>query len=144
MGGGGGGGNQLFYTFTTLSSHLGESIKSLRGGRCTLPSHNRTLPSFLNRGVFWIFFLYVLYSIQHCFICGPSIPGCRGCWDQTQDYCDFGIGSQMLDSVRSHPHSAKSHQHSARSHPHSVRSHPFKPILSSFSQCCQLADWSAA
>jgi hypothetical protein len=26
-----------------------------------LPSHNRTLPSFLNRGVFWIFF-FVLYT----------------------------------------------------------------------------------
>ncbi len=46
-------------------------------------------------GFFWNFFLYVLYStLLH-------VPPLRfhcvgGCWDWTQDCCDFGIGSQML------------------------------------------------
>ncbi len=70
-----------------------------------------------------------------------------GCWNWTQDCCDFGIGSQssnhsarshpqtQLDLIhsrldlihylaRSHPLSARSHSHSARSYPHSARSHP--------------------
>ncbi len=29
-----------------------------------------------------------MYFIQHCFICRPT--------DQTQDFCDFDIDSEML------------------------------------------------
>jgi hypothetical protein len=36
-----------------------------------------------------------------------------GCWDQTQDYCDF-----FALAVRRSNNSATSHPHSARSHPH--------------------------
>jgi hypothetical protein len=55
-----------------------------------------------------------------------------GCWDRTQDSCDFDIGCQMLkplgkissaNSARSHPHSARSHPKSARSLPRSARYH---------------------
>jgi hypothetical protein len=51
---------------------------------------------FLTEGFVGFFFLYVLYSTQppfrfHCF---------GGCWDRTQDCCDFGIGSQTrLDLI---------------------------------------------
>jgi hypothetical protein len=50
----------------------------------------------VNRGIFLVFFFfYVLYStLLH-------LPPLRfhcvgGCWDRTQDCCDFGIGSQTL------------------------------------------------
>jgi hypothetical protein len=41
------------------------------------------------------FFMYVLYLTL------PHLPPLRfhcvgGCWDRTQDSCDFGIGCQML------------------------------------------------
>ncbi len=44
-----------------------------------------------NRGIFWIFSFYVRYStLLH-------LPPLRfdcvlGCWDRTQDSCDYGIG----------------------------------------------------
>ncbi len=41
------------------------------------------------------------YFIQHCFICPPLSFRCvGGCWDRTQDRCDFGIGSQTLLTTR--------------------------------------------
>jgi hypothetical protein len=49
----------------------------------------------VNRGIFFIFFMYALYStLLH-------LPSLRfhcvgGCWDRTQDNFDFGIGCQML------------------------------------------------
>jgi hypothetical protein len=47
--------------------------------------------------LFWIFFflIYVRYSKLHHL---PSLRfRCvRGCWDRTQDCCDFGIDSQTL------------------------------------------------
>jgi hypothetical protein len=51
-----------------------------------------TISKLLNR---FLFFLNVLYStLLH-------LPPLRfhcvgGCWDRTQDFCDFGIGSQTL------------------------------------------------
>jgi hypothetical protein len=48
--------------------------------------------SFL-KGDFLVFFLYVLYStLLHL----PPIHCLGGCWDRTQDCCDFGIDSQTL------------------------------------------------
>ena len=44
-------------------------------------------------------FIYIfIYVIQHCFICLPPLRFycVGGCWDRTQDCCDFGIDSQML------------------------------------------------
>ncbi len=38
-----------------------------------------------------------MYDIQHCFICRPSdstVSG--GCWDLTQDSCDYGIGCHLF------------------------------------------------
>ncbi len=36
-------------------------------------------------------------ALQHCFICRPSdSTSVQGCWDRTQDCCNFGIGRQML------------------------------------------------
>jgi|LakMenEpi03Aug12_release.lakeMendotaPanAssembly.Ray.scaffolds.fasta_scaffold173785_1 hypothetical protein len=34
-----------------------------------------------------------MHFIQHCFICRPRVGGC---WERTQDSCDFGIGCQTL------------------------------------------------
>ncbi len=46
------------------------------------------------RGIFMNFF-YVLYSTL--FHLPPLRFHCvGGCWDPSQDYCDFGIGSQTL------------------------------------------------
>ncbi len=83
---------------------------------------------------FWmgIFLDFLMYFIQHCFICRPS--------DFTVSE-DAGSNPGLLrlrhwqpdalttrrshpQSARSHPHSARSHPHSARSHPHSARYHP--------------------
>ncbi len=59
---------------------------------------------------------FFMYCIQHCV---------GGCWDQTQDSCEYGIGCQTLNHLaKSHPHSAKSHPHSAKSHPLSTKSNP--------------------
>jgi hypothetical protein len=41
-----------------------------------------------------------MYFIQHYFIYHPSALRFHcvvGCWDRTQDCCDFGIGSQTLE-----------------------------------------------
>jgi hypothetical protein len=47
------------------------------------------------QGDFLDFFSY-MYGIQHCFICHPLRFHCvGGCWDRTQDFCDFGIGSSQ-------------------------------------------------
>ncbi len=101
-------------------------------------------------GDFFFFFLFVQYSaLLHLpllrFHCAD------GCWDRTQDRCNWCIGSltTRLDLIhhqaRSHPltrldlirNQARSHpQHQARSHPHTrldlicnqARSHP-QPIL---------------
>jgi hypothetical protein len=48
------------------------------------------------RGDFLDFFLFV-YDIQNC----PHLPPLRfhcvgGCWDRTQDSCDYGIDCQTL------------------------------------------------
>jgi hypothetical protein len=79
-----------------IQTMVGEAINRL------IKHHHKSLKervrdsfsSFLTRGIFWIFF-YVLYStLLH-------LPPLRfrcvgGCWDRTQDCCDFGIGSQTL------------------------------------------------
>jgi hypothetical protein len=49
----------------------------------------------INKEIFGIFFVYVLYStLLHL----PHLRfHCVGrCWDRTQDGCNFGIGSQKL------------------------------------------------
>jgi hypothetical protein len=52
-------------------------------------------PAYLNKVFLGFFVMYVLYStLLH-------LPPLRfhcvgGCWDRTQDSCDFGIGFQML------------------------------------------------
>jgi hypothetical protein len=49
-------------------------------------------------GFFWDFF-HVLYStLLHLPPLGFHCAG--GCWDQTQDWCDFGIGSQDALTTR--------------------------------------------
>jgi hypothetical protein len=68
---------------------------------------------------------YVLFFIQHWFICRPS--------DSTNPQ-DAGIEPRAVatsalavrrsnHSARSHPHSARSHPHPAKSHQHSASSH---------------------
>jgi hypothetical protein len=87
-------------------------------------------------GFFLRFFMYLLYSTL------LSRPPLRfhcvgGCWDRTQDSCDFGICCQTLyphfmhfrphlnnNSATSHPHLTTSHPHPATSHLHSATSHP--------------------
>ncbi len=39
----------------------------------------------------------LMYFFQKCFIRFHCVGGC---WDQTQDFCDFGIGSQTLIITR--------------------------------------------
>jgi hypothetical protein len=48
---------------------------------------------FLNRGIFWIFFMCVpvLYSTL-LYLPSVRFHCVGGCWDRTQDCCDFGIG----------------------------------------------------
>jgi hypothetical protein len=49
----------------------------------------------INTKGFFFFFFYVLYSTLH--LLPPLRLHCvGGCWDRTQDCCDFGIGSQTL------------------------------------------------
>ncbi len=82
---------------------------------------------------------------KHYFICPLRFHRVGGCWDLTQDCCDFGIGgsqslihklSQFSSTLRKisstlgqiHPHSARpvrSNPYSARFHPHSARCHPY-------------------
>ncbi len=41
-----------------------------------------------------------MYVIQHCFIWRPSdFTVSDGCWNRTQDCCDFGIDSQTLKTT---------------------------------------------
>ncbi len=70
--------------------------------------------TFVKGGFFWFFLL--MYVIQHCFIC-RRFHCVGGCWDRTQDFCDFGIDRNALTTwldlihlglissilVRSHP-----------------------------------------
>jgi hypothetical protein len=51
---------------------------------------------FVKSGNFFRFFLIFMYVIQHCLL---HLPPLRfhcvgGCWDRTQDCCNFGIDSQ--------------------------------------------------
>ncbi len=64
-------------------------------------------PELLNRGIFWIFSLYL--TLLH-------LPPVRfhcvgGCWDRTQDCCDFGIGrpTPLITRLDIICHSAGSH-----------------------------------
>jgi hypothetical protein len=52
------------------------------------------VPEIYKQGDFLDFFS--MYFIEHCFICRPSDHCVGGCWDRTQDCCDFGIGSQTF------------------------------------------------
>ncbi len=55
-------------------------------------------PAYLNKRGFLDFFMFVLYSTL------LRLPPLRfhcvgGCWDRTQDSCDFGIGCQTLKPI---------------------------------------------
>jgi hypothetical protein len=57
--------------------------------------HNTSDDFFRKR----IFCLFVPKSTLHISSAATQIPVCRslgGCWDRTQDCCDFGIGCQTL------------------------------------------------
>ncbi len=58
----------------------------------------RSLEVFFNRGIFWILLFFVLYStLLHL---PPLRFHCvEGCWDRTQEWCNFGIGSQTLKPI---------------------------------------------
>jgi hypothetical protein len=48
-------------------------------------------------GFYGLFSFYSMYCIQHCFHLPPIRFHCvGGCWDRTQDCCDFGIESDAL------------------------------------------------
>ncbi len=57
---------------------------------------------FINRGIFGFFSIYCISTLLH-------LPPLRfhcvgGCWDGTQDCCDFGVGSQTPEhSARYQP-----------------------------------------
>ncbi len=52
--------------------------------------------SFSSFKIFYRFFIF-MYDIQHCFICRPSFSTVfGGCWDWTQDSCDYDTGCQTL------------------------------------------------
>ncbi len=68
-----------------------------------LTNGNQCVILYLTGGFFWIFYLLFMHFIQHCFIYRPCVGGC---WDWTQDSCDFGVG------FRRSSHSAKSHPYS--------------------------------
>jgi len=46
------------------------------------------------------FFGFLLYFIQHSFICHLRFHCVGGWWDRTQDCCDFGIVSHLCMSKR--------------------------------------------
>ncbi len=70
------------------------------------------------RGILLVFFFFLIYVIQHCFICRPS--------DSTVSE-DAGIGPRTVATVAL---TARRSNHLARSHPqrldliHMARSHP--------------------
>ncbi len=95
VGGGRGGSHSFFPVFMTPKR--GSKLSAVSNGTRVLdldPHYYRsgTRRSNLKR---WRFFC--MYFIQHCLVCRPQIPpGFGGCWDPTEDCCDFGIDSQML------------------------------------------------
>ncbi len=51
-------------------------------------------------------FIFIMYDIQHCFICCPSDSTCvGGCWDQTpgQLRLRHWLSDALTTSARSHP-----------------------------------------
>ena len=78
---------------------------------CTKHQSRMVMNCFFLRGIFLDFFIF-MYVIQHSFICRPFRVHCvGGCWDRTQDCCDFGIDRY------------KRYNHSARSPPHFFHIH---------------------
>ncbi len=82
------------------------------------------------RGIFRDFFTF-MYVIQHCFISRPAdsiVTG--GCWNRTQNSCNFGTDSQTEDAgieprtLATLALTVKRSNHLARSHPPLARSHP--------------------
>ncbi len=65
---------------------------------CFFVSRQKCQEFCLNGGFFEFFFFYVLHTtLLHL---PPLRSHCiGGCWDRTQDCCDFGIGSQTLDLI---------------------------------------------
>jgi hypothetical protein len=54
--------------------------------------------AILKEGFFGISSFYVRYSTLH-HLPPLRFHGVRGCWDRTQDCCDFGIDSQTLQPL---------------------------------------------
>ncbi len=96
---------------TTTLCLLGPLAAAKQDLCCFLSCIAADVPVELTGGFLGIFFLS-MYWIQHCFICAPSDSTLWGCWDRTQDSCDFGIGCQTLynQSARPRPRWMRSQQ----------------------------------
>jgi hypothetical protein len=75
-------------------------------------------------GIFWIF--YLMYVIQHCFICRPSdstVSEDAGIEPRTVATLEL-TARRSNHSARSHPQLSRAHPQLSRSHPQLARAHP--------------------